>query len=150
MEKIRVTKIFRFEMAHALNGYDGACKNIHGHSYVLHVTVIGPVLNQRDHPKNGMVIDFTLLKEIVESNIVRKMDHTLLLDKTSPYLEKLSDPELLGKIVLTEYTPTSENLLSEFAMILRKLIPDPLRLHHLRLSETSTSLAEWYAEDNLN
>ncbi|MBP7509547.1 MAG: 6-carboxytetrahydropterin synthase, partial [Prolixibacteraceae bacterium] len=41
MAKIRVTKYYDFEMAHALWNYDGLCKNIHGHSYKLHITVIG-------------------------------------------------------------------------------------------------------------
>ena len=38
---IRITKKFAFETGHALYGYDGKCKNVHGHSYKLSVTVIG-------------------------------------------------------------------------------------------------------------
>ena len=51
-------------MAHALWNYDGACKNIHGHSYKLFVTVIGEPDPDEESPKYGMVIDFTDLKEI--------------------------------------------------------------------------------------
>ena len=59
---IRITKEFKFEMAHALHGYDGLCKNIHGHSYKLWVTIRGAVLNERTHKKDGMVMDFAFLK----------------------------------------------------------------------------------------
>ncbi len=41
MAIIRITKAFNFEMAHALLGYKGPCKHIHGHSYELFVTVKG-------------------------------------------------------------------------------------------------------------
>ena len=61
------------EMAHALHGYDGLCKNIHGHSYRLWVTIIGEVLQEKDNVKNGMVLDFSLLKKIVKPDIVDKL-----------------------------------------------------------------------------
>ena len=53
---IRITKEFKFEMAHALHGYDGLCKNIHGHSYRLWVTVEGAVKNSPGNKKDGMLI----------------------------------------------------------------------------------------------
>ena len=69
MSKIRITKKFRFEAAHALYGYDGKCKNIHGHNYKLFVTIIGkPISNQSD-VKFGMVMDFDDLKKIVKNNL---------------------------------------------------------------------------------
>ena len=54
MTKIRVTKSFGFETGHALYGHDGLCKNIHGHSYKLFVTVIGIPINEANHVKNGI------------------------------------------------------------------------------------------------
>ena len=65
MTKIRITKKFDFEAGHALFGYDGKCKNIHGHSYKLFVTVIGEPINDSSHIKNGMVIEFGDLKTIL-------------------------------------------------------------------------------------
>ena len=73
-------------MAHALYGYDGLCKNIHGHSYRLWVTVIGNVLDDSKSVKNGMVLDFSLLKKIVKPEIVDKFDHSLVLNANSPTL----------------------------------------------------------------
>ena len=57
---IRITKEFKFEMAHALFGYDGLCKNIHGHSYRLWVTIKGNILKEVNHTKDGMVLDFSI------------------------------------------------------------------------------------------
>ena len=62
-KKVRVTKQFTFETGHALYGYDGLCKNVHGHSYKLDVTVIGSPIEDNTHVKNGMVIDFSDLKK---------------------------------------------------------------------------------------
>ncbi|HET6225559.1 MAG TPA: 6-carboxytetrahydropterin synthase [Bacteroidia bacterium] len=70
---IRVTKEFSFEMAHALLGYSGPCKNIHGHSYQLAVTMKGLVNTNQDSPILGMVIDFSKIKEIVKTELLRRM-----------------------------------------------------------------------------
>ena len=78
---IRVTKEFNFEMAHALFNYDGPCKNIHGHSYKLAITVKGKPISDTSNIKQGMVIDFSVIKEIVNKVIIEKYDHALVLNK---------------------------------------------------------------------
>jgi 6-pyruvoyltetrahydropterin/6-carboxytetrahydropterin synthase len=88
MTKIRVTKYYDFEMAHALWNYDGLCKNIHGHSYKLHVTVIGVPIDDSSSTKDGMVIDFSDLKRIVKTKIVDVFDHSFVVNKNSQF-EKL-------------------------------------------------------------
>jgi len=145
---IRVTKEFGFEMAHALLGYDGACMNIHGHSYQMSVTIIGPVNNTIDDPKKGMVLDFSLLKEIVASQVLAPLDHALLLNRASePQLPHLGK-EPFGKVTLVDYQPTCENILVDIASKIRQALPAHVSLHHLSLRETPSSYAEWYAEDN--
>jgi 6-pyruvoyltetrahydropterin/6-carboxytetrahydropterin synthase len=143
---IRVTKEFRFEMAHALLGHDGPCKNIHGHSYQFSITLKGcPVKNTKD-PKTGMVVDFSDIKKLVTENIINLYDHALVLNKTTPasIYEGLKDQ----KLILLDFQPTCENLLIYFAKKLKNILPPDAALHHLLLRETSTSYAEWYAEDN--
>ena len=71
---VRITKEFKFEMAHALHGYDGLCKNIHGHSYKLFVTVKGKIKNDNGNAKDGMVLDFDVLKSIVKPEVINKYD----------------------------------------------------------------------------
>jgi len=146
--KIRITKEFHFEMAHALLNYDGLCSSIHGHSYLLSVTIIGEPINDNTHPKNGMVIDFTLLKGIIKENIVNKLDHALLLNAQMQDKENLRTNKLFERVLFTEYQPTCENLLADFAFILKDKFPKMVKLYSLKLKETATSYAEWYADDN--
>ena len=148
MKTIRITKEFTFEAAHALYGYDGPCKNIHGHSYNLSVTLIGEVNDQQNNPKNGMVLDFSVLKEIVKPNIIDKLDHALILNATSPHKTFGEKSPIFEKIILVAYQPTCENLLIDFAKTIKNHLPEHISLHHLCLRETSSSYAEWYAEDN--
>ena len=77
MANIRVTKSFTFEMAHALWNYDGPCRNIHGHSYQLFVTVTGQPSEDLNDTKLGMVIDFSDLKRIVNQHVVEYFDHSI-------------------------------------------------------------------------
>lgn len=143
---IRVTKEFRFEMAHALLNHDGPCKNIHGHSYQLSVTLKGKPIEGVENPKDGMVIDFSDLKKIVNEEIIQPFDHSLLLNKTTP--EKQYKELQEQKLILFDFQPTCENMLVYIADKLKKALPKEAVLHHLLLRETSTSFAEWYAEDN--
>ena len=143
---IRITKEFKFEMAHALHGYDGLCKNIHGHSYKLWVTVKGEVRDENGHVKDGMVIDFAELKEIVKPEIIDKYDHSLVLNANSPHA--LIDLSAFEKVFYLPYQPTSENLVMDFATIIQSKIPKRIILCKVVLSETASSFAEWNLEDN--
>jgi 6-pyruvoyltetrahydropterin/6-carboxytetrahydropterin synthase len=148
MSKIRLTKEFLFEMAHALWNYDGSCKNIHGHSYKLFVTVIGGPINDINNPKNGMVIDFGVLKKIVREEITDQLDHAFMVNKSAPYHDLQKINQMFDKIVLTDYQPTCENMLVDFARRLQGKLPSTVKLHNLKLQETVTSFAEWFASDN--
>lgn len=148
MGSIRITKHFDFETAHALYGYDGKCKNIHGHSYHLFVTVIGHPLMDNSHPKFGMVMDFGDLKKIVKQEIVDKFDHAVVLNSNSPHKDlAASIADHSEKIVLVPYQPTSEMMLFDFAERIKKRLPENVFLHSLKLDETANSYAEWFADD---
>ena len=148
MSKIRLTKEFHFEMAHLLWNYDGPCKNIHGHSYKLFVTVIGKPIDDISNPKYGMLIDFTDLKNIVNSKITYLFDHAFVLMKNKEFESVIENNKIFGKKILLDYQPTSENLVIDFANRLKPYLPKNVKLHSLKLYETATSFAEWYAEDN--
>jgi len=148
MSKIRITKHFDFESAHALYGYDGKCKNIHGHSYHIYVTVIGTPIFDNEHPKNGMVMDFGDLKVIVKREIVEKFDHAVVLNGNSPHKELANTiNDYSHKVVLVQYQPTSENMLMDFAERIQSQLPQNVLLHSLKLYETANSYAEWFASD---
>jgi 6-pyruvoyltetrahydropterin/6-carboxytetrahydropterin synthase len=148
MNQIRVTKEFSFEAAHALKGYDGPCRNVHGHSYQLSVTIIGTPISDRTSAKLGMVMDFGDLKKIIKKQIVDPYDHALLLNSEAPYLDLEKSGEPFTNVVVVPYQPTSENFLLDFANRIAALLPSGVRLHSMRLRETENSYAEWFAEDN--
>lgn len=149
MAVIRLTKEFSFEAAHALDGYDGPCREIHGHSYKLFVTVRGlPSVSAADS-KCGMVLDFGVLKRLVGEQIIAHFDHALVL-RDSPQNIDLRQmlSERFCNIVMVDYQPTCENMLDDFAHRLRTHLPKTVELCALRLHETATSYAEWLEEEN--
>jgi 6-pyruvoyltetrahydropterin/6-carboxytetrahydropterin synthase len=145
---IRVTKEFTFEMAHALWNYDGPCRNVHGHSYRLFVTLSGEPVAEPGNSKNGMVIDFTDLKSIVTNEIVKVFDHATVISRQFDKEQTEMFTKLFGNIVLVDYQPTCENLVSDFAERITPRLPAGVKLHSLKLYETATSFAEWHASDN--
>ncbi len=150
MSQIRITKQFSFETGHALYGYDGKCKNVHGHSYKLSVTVIGQPITDRTNVKFGMVIDFSDLKKIVKEEIVDHFDHATVFNETTPHIELANELKTRGHhVILVNYQPTSENMVIDFAQKIKNRLSDSIKLHSLKLQETDSSFAEWYANDNI-
>ena len=134
MGSIRVTKEFSFGAARWLEGYDGACREIHGHSYRLFVTIKGEPSTDCFDPKQGMVMDFGLLKRIVNEQIISRLDHSFIMRRTEQGMQlkgMLSD--YYGNIVMVDYQPTCENMLADFAERLLEALPDEVELYSLRL-----------------
>jgi 6-pyruvoyltetrahydropterin/6-carboxytetrahydropterin synthase len=149
MNNIRITKQFNFETGHALYGYDGKCKNVHGHSYKLSVTVIGKPIVDNSNVKFGMVIDFTDLKKIVKEEVVDQFDHATVFNKNTPHVELANELQARDHhVILVDYQPTSENMVVDFANRIKSRLPKGIELHSLKLQETETSFAEWYQSDN--
>lgn len=149
MGTIRITKQFNFETGHALFGYDGKCRNVHGHSYKLSVTVIGSPITDTSHVKLGMVIDFGDLKKIVKEEIVDRFDHATVFNKNTPHIELAKELMERGhNVILADYQPTSENMVIDFATKIRARLPENIKLYAVKLQETDTSFAEWFASDN--
>jgi 6-pyruvoyltetrahydropterin/6-carboxytetrahydropterin synthase len=145
---IRVTKEFSFEMAHVLWNYDGPCRNVHGHSYRLFVTIAGFPYDDPNNPKNGMVMDFSDLKSIVKNKIIDIFDHSVVISQSEDKDKTEMFKKLFGNTVVVPYQPTCENLVADFAKRIEKLFPSHVRLHSLKLYETATSFAEWFVSDN--
>jgi len=149
MSNIRITKQFSFETGHALYGYDGKCRNVHGHSYKLSVTVIGQPISDASNVKFGMVIDFSDLKKIVKEEIVNVFDHATVFNKNTPHVELAKELEDRGhNVLLVDYQPTSEMMVIDFAEKIKNRLSQNISLHSLKLQETATSFAEWFASDN--
>jgi len=148
MGKIRVTKEFDFEMAHALWNYDGACRNIHGHSYRLFVTLAGVPISDSNDPKFGMVLDFKDLKDMVKGPVVDYLDHSLVVYREAEGEILSTIRSMYEKVHVFDFQPTCENLVLFIVETLQKILSPELELHCVKLYETATSFAEWYADDN--
>jgi len=149
MATIRLTKVFTYAMAHALDSYDGLCKNIHGHTYHLEVTVVGNPVSDSFSPKKGMLIDFTDLKRLINTEIVDVWDHALMLNETTnPDLIALLK-ESYERIIIVPFQPTTENMLCYLSEKIISILPKEVHLYSLKLKETENSYAEWYASDNV-
>ncbi len=147
MHKIRLTKHFTFESAHALYNYDGKCSNLHGHSYHFYVTVIGYPEQDENSPKCGMVMDFGLLKRIVNEEIVDKFDHSVVLNEKHVLAAQTLSMPMFGNVIRLPFQPTCENMLQYFAGRISSRLPEGVQLMALKLYETADSYAEWCAED---
>lgn len=133
--RVAVTKTFTFDAAHHLHCYEGKCKNLHGHTYRLIVTVSGRV------NEIGMVVDFQDLKQAVQRAVKEKVDHRYLNE------------------VLPNMNTTAENMIvwiwEQLEEELENVVPhknDP-RLEELVLYETPTSYCtlkrEWMVNDDV-
>ena len=143
MSIIKITKQFSFEMAHALRNYDGLCRNIHGHSYKMDITLAGQPLHDESSPKNGMVMDFGDLKRLVNEEIISLLDHALVLNaKTDAKLVEALKQNY-EQIVIVDFQPTTENLLNFIADKLKAKLSERVKLTRIRLRETDTSYADW-------
>lgn len=148
MSIIRVTREFTFEMAHVLKDYDGPCRNVHGHSYHLFVTLSGVPLNDKSSPKNGMVMDFNVIREIVHRKIIDRFDHSVVISSDFDNERKEMMSTAFGNTVIVNYQPTCENLVQDFSEMLKDELPSGVKLYSLKLYETAKSYAEWFASDN--
>ncbi|PKP53684.1 MAG: 6-carboxytetrahydropterin synthase QueD [Bacteroidetes bacterium HGW-Bacteroidetes-1] len=149
MAKIRITKEFKFEMAHALLGYDGPCRNVHGHSYELEITAIGEPITDKKHVKLGMVMDFGDLKRVVMRKIINVFDHALVLNNEMSTEITNQLRQNFDKVILLNYQPTSELMVIDFAEKIASELPDGVKLIRVMLRETATSFAEWIAADQI-
>ena len=138
---LSVTKIFRFETAHAIHGYNGHCKNIHGHSYVLHVTVSRAEEDEQYLPPPGFIYDFKELKQLVNKTVINRFDHQLILSEA--YMRDHDTSMHFENLTIWKMEPTAENILLYIRDELGKELPENIALFRLKLYETSDSFAEW-------
>jgi len=144
--KTTITKEFKWDCAHRLfnplltleenKKVYGLCSNIHGHTYKLFVTIS----SEDEYLENGMVVNFNILKMIIENEIIRYQDHCLNLTKGDPLIEALKCSDI--KINVVKYETTCEMQLRDFWSIIGpKLESQDLILEELTLYETPTSYA---------
>ena len=141
---LSLTKIFNFEMAHAIYGYAGSCKNVHGHSYELHVTLSSATTGDEYISAPGFEIDFKEIKELVNVHVIKSLDHKMVLSKVFIASRPVFKDE--ENLEIWDAEPTAENLLIYIHRTLEKHLPGNTKLTRLTIYETRDSYAEWVTD----
>lgn len=133
---LSITKLFSFEAAHRISNYQGACSQVHGHSYKLQVTVSAEMPGDND-----MILDFKVLKDLVQNHVLSLWDHSLMLKENAENRQFfLNYP---GKIYWMESEPTAERMILHISRKLDPFLPEHVNLEEIVLVETDTSFAKW-------
>ena len=128
-------------MAHAIHGYEGPCQHLHGHSYELQVTVRQAVTSGDYISPPGFVIDFKVLKGLVQKHVIHLLDHRLVL--SNAYLQQHPFIKEAPNLFVWNAEPSAENLLVFVQQQLQPHLPAGVQLAALKLYETADSFAEW-------
>lgn len=140
---MNITKVFTFDSSHMLDGHDGKCQNLHGHTYRLEITVSDGLIESG--AKSGMVMDFTDLKAIVKREIIEPFDHAFIYDGSNERESQIA-ALLEGwnmKTLRLDRRTTAENMTLEMFGRLKK---SGLKVRRVKLWETPTSCAEYEGE----
>lgn len=121
---VRDTKTFTFDSCHHLPFHQGKCKNLHGHTYTLEVTIEGSLVKE-ETAEYGMITDFANLKDIVKRLVVDKYDHQ---DLNNFFLNPTS--EVMAKVIFYDLRTEFDSLNVNYS------------LHSIKLWETPTSCTE--------
>lgn len=143
--RLSLTKTFRFEASHVLPKHPGKCSRLHGHSWVLDVTIDGPV-----DPETGFVVDYGRLKACVEAFVIEKVDH-YHLGAENVLLGDIEDTQVA--VLGHNFYPSSENLVTAFVRLLRgpiQALRSGVDLLSLTLHETCTCECTWQREGEPN
>ena len=119
-------------MGHRLPNHEGRCYNLHGHQYTAEASVLGPISQDKGSPSEGMVVDFTAVKDRLKF-LVDRLDHRMLIYRGDPLAESM---KLLPGVNIVDYVPTAENI----AQRLLEAMADQ-NVSSIRVWETPTSFA---------
>ncbi len=143
---MRITRKLEFDSGHRIPDHASQCRHLHGHRYILEVTLSGDIIDAAGRPDTGMVMDFAQVKALAKTHVVDKWDHAFLAYKEDhvvvDFLSSLPD----HKTVLLDVVPTAENLAEVAFRILEPVYRDTygnrLRLERIRLYETPNCWAD--------
>ncbi|MCY1201167.1 queuosine biosynthesis protein QueD [compost metagenome] len=143
---ISVTRRLEFDAGHRIPDHRSQCRNLHGHRYVLEITLTGDVVQAPGESDNGMLMDFSEIKQIAKTHVVDVWDHAFLVYEGDAAVRAFLDSLPSHKTVVLDRIPTAENLA---AIVFDILAPHyhghygaDLRLTRVRLYETPNCWAD--------
>ena len=143
---MQITTRLEFDSGHRIPHHKSQCRNLHGHRYIMEITLSGDIIQQENTSENGMVMDFSDVKAIAKESVVNVWDHAFLVYQHDTdvlhFLNSLPD----HKTVVFPTVPTAENMALEAFRILKSKYHDTygnhLKLEKVRLYETPNSWAD--------
>ena len=143
---ITITRKLEFDAGHRIPDHKSQCRNLHGHRYVLEITLQGEVIEQEGNSDNGMIMDFSDVKAIARQHLVDVWDHAFLVYAKDVTVRDFLNSLPSHKTVVIDRIPTVENLARTAFDILKAAFIDcygtGLKLQKLVLHETPNCWAE--------
>jgi 6-pyruvoyltetrahydropterin/6-carboxytetrahydropterin synthase len=148
---ITISKEFNWAMTHRLENHNGLCKNLHSHGYKMFVTFkrTDNKLEETNTSEEGMVCDFSTIKNLVNTLIINKIDHAFVFnchDKDSSSIAKVLDGQIGQKLYAFNFRTTAENMAKYFCEIINQFLEvanENFRCTKIVLYETETSFATY-------
>ncbi|MFO7189575.1 MAG: 6-carboxytetrahydropterin synthase QueD [Pseudomonadota bacterium] len=146
---ITITKRLEFDAGHRIPDHRSECRNLHGHRYVLELTLEGEVVDAPGSSEHGMLMDFSDVKAIALEHLVERWDHAFLVYEGDRPVREFLESLPGHKTVVLDAVPTAENLARIAFETLAPLVRDRygrgLRLAKVRIYETPNSWADYSA-----
>jgi 6-pyruvoyltetrahydropterin/6-carboxytetrahydropterin synthase len=149
--KMLITKEIEIDMGHRVPNHKSKCRNFHGHRYKIEVGVDDKVISTPGSSDEGMVIDFSDLKQIMMEELDGKFDHGFTMwegdDFASDFMDIAERSEM--KIIFVNFIPTAENLSRHwYTLIKPRLREKGISINHVKVWETPTSTALYTKDDD--
>jgi len=145
-----ITKTIEIDMGHRVPNHKSKCRNFHGHRYKVEVGVNDKIITTKGASDEGMVIDFSDLKEIMMINVDGLCDHGFMMYEDDKLVKDWIKYQQQGylKIVFVPFIPTVENIAKYwYNQIEPHLVDKKIKLEHVKVWETPTSTAIYRGED---
>jgi len=143
---MQITTRLEFDAGHRIPNHKSQCRNLHGHRYALEITLSGDIIHQEKASEDGMVMDFSDVKNIARASVVDVWDHAFLVYKDDKTVLDFLNSLPNHKTVVFPRVPTAENMAAEAFKILKNQYKDSygnhLKLERVRLYETPNSWAD--------
>lgn len=153
MIRMQITRRLEFDAGHRIPDHASQCRHLHGHRYVLEITLSGSVIRSPGDPANGMVMDFADVKAIAKRHLVDEWDHAFLAFRGDRVIVDLLATLPGHKTVLLDEVPTAENLamiaFRALDPLYRHAFSNQLQLSRVRLYETPNCWADVSRDDSI-
>ena len=143
---MQITRRLEFDAGHRIPNHNSQCKHLHGHRYAIEITLSGEVISAEGVSEQGMVMDFSEVKNIARERLVDEWDHAFLVYRGDRAVLEFLHTLPGHKTVVLDAPPTAENLAATAFRLLdgayRDVYGNHLRLERVRIYETPNNWAD--------